>query len=207
TADKHMEGVRLTRWILSPIPTFRLWRRMKLWELRSYDEVIELEQARLIYEVHLRARYGRTWRRSAPVDALLPLQLAKYGVPLDISELPPRLPTSPTGYSDTHQDPQMPQTPPPVAGTPLPEEPAPPAGAGDGRTAVRSAYDGLPPADQADTSARKLARRLAPQLGLKENTVRVYITSLRKERHRLARVSQPAAPNRAPPPAAAVEGS
>jgi hypothetical protein len=35
TADKHMEGVRLSRWLLSPVPTFRLWRRMKLWELRS----------------------------------------------------------------------------------------------------------------------------------------------------------------------------
>ncbi|CAM5266344.1 hypothetical protein STANM309S_01417 [Streptomyces tanashiensis] len=35
TADKHMEGVRITRWLLSPVPTFRLWRRMKLWELRS----------------------------------------------------------------------------------------------------------------------------------------------------------------------------
>ncbi|MYV55306.1 DUF2637 domain-containing protein, partial [Streptomyces sp. SID3212] len=33
TADKHMEGVRLTRWLLSPVPTFMLWRRMKLWEL------------------------------------------------------------------------------------------------------------------------------------------------------------------------------
>ena len=43
TADRHMKGVRLTRWLLSPIPTFRLWRRMKLWELRSYDQVIQLE--------------------------------------------------------------------------------------------------------------------------------------------------------------------
>src|SRR5690242_2438867 len=41
TADKHMEGVRLTRWLLSPVPTFLLWRRMKLWELRSYDQVIK----------------------------------------------------------------------------------------------------------------------------------------------------------------------
>ncbi|MFF1344790.1 DUF2637 domain-containing protein, partial [Streptomyces sp. NPDC058322] len=42
TADKHMEGVRLTRWLLSPVPTFKLWRRMKLWELRSYEQVIKL---------------------------------------------------------------------------------------------------------------------------------------------------------------------
>ncbi|GGU60065.1 DUF2637 domain-containing protein [Streptomyces lavendofoliae] len=82
TADKHMEGVRLTRWLLSPVPTFRLWRRMKLWELRSYEQVIKLEQDRLIYQARLQARFGRAWRRRAPVEALMPLRLAKYGVPL-----------------------------------------------------------------------------------------------------------------------------
>ncbi len=82
TADKHMEGVRLTRWLLSPVPTFLLWRRMKLWELRSYDQVIKLEQERLVYQARLRSRFGRTWRRKAPVESLMPLRLARYGVPL-----------------------------------------------------------------------------------------------------------------------------
>ncbi|MFF9779692.1 DUF2637 domain-containing protein [Streptomyces sp. NPDC013978] len=82
TADKHMEGVRLTRWLLSPLPTFLLWRRMKLWELRSYDQVIKLEQERLVYQARLRSRYGRAWRRKAPVESLMPLRLARYGVPL-----------------------------------------------------------------------------------------------------------------------------
>ncbi|MGW2377174.1 MULTISPECIES: DUF2637 domain-containing protein [Kitasatospora] len=87
TADRHMESVRVMRWLLSPVPTFRLWRRMKLWELRSYDEVIRLEQNRLVYRAQLRFRYGRGWRRSAPIQALLPLKLAKFGVPLDPSLL------------------------------------------------------------------------------------------------------------------------
>ncbi|MGP4009511.1 DUF2637 domain-containing protein [Streptomyces sp. 4N124] len=82
TADKHMEGVRMTRWLLSPVPTFLLWRRMKLWELRSYDQVIKLEQERLVYQARLRSRFGRGWRRKAPVESLMPLRLAKYGVPL-----------------------------------------------------------------------------------------------------------------------------
>ncbi|MFD8391073.1 DUF2637 domain-containing protein [Streptomyces sp. NPDC059680] len=82
TADKHMEGVRLTRWLLSPAPTFLLWRRMKLWELRSYDQVIRLEQERLVYQARLRSRFGRAWRRKAPVESLMPLRLARYGVPL-----------------------------------------------------------------------------------------------------------------------------
>ncbi|MEU9183889.1 DUF2637 domain-containing protein [Streptomyces sp. NPDC048484] len=82
TADKHMEGVRLTRWLLSPFPTFLLWRRMKLWELRSYEQVIKLEQERLVYQARLRSRFGRGWRRKAPVESLMPLRLARYGVPL-----------------------------------------------------------------------------------------------------------------------------
>nr|WP_223186769.1 DUF2637 domain-containing protein [Streptomyces sp. CBMA29] len=82
TADKHMESVRITRWLLAPVPTFRLWRRMKLWELRSYEETIRREQDRLVYRARLRARYGAAWRRKAPVEAIMPLRLAKYGVPL-----------------------------------------------------------------------------------------------------------------------------
>ncbi|MET9879239.1 DUF2637 domain-containing protein [Actinacidiphila glaucinigra] len=82
TADKHMESVRLARWLLAPAATFRLWRRMKLWELRSYDDVIRLEQERLIYQARLRARFGRAWRRKAPVDALMPLRFTRYGIPL-----------------------------------------------------------------------------------------------------------------------------
>ncbi|MGH3311365.1 MAG: DUF2637 domain-containing protein [Streptomyces sp.] len=82
TADKHMEGVRISRWLLAFPSTFRLWRRMKLWELRSYDQVIRMEQDRLVYEARLRARFGRGWRRKAPVESLMPLKLARYGVPL-----------------------------------------------------------------------------------------------------------------------------
>jgi uncharacterized protein DUF2637 len=82
TADKHMEGVRLSRWLLSPLPTFLLWRRMKLWELRSYEQVIKLEQERLIERTRLRRRYGRKWRSKAPVEAVLALRLTRYGRPL-----------------------------------------------------------------------------------------------------------------------------
>ncbi|MFI5638322.1 DUF2637 domain-containing protein [Streptomyces goshikiensis] len=82
TADRHMEGVRVWRWALAPAPTFKLWRRMKLWELRGYEQAVGMEQDRLIYRAHLRAEYGRRWRRKAPVEAVLPLRLAKLGVPL-----------------------------------------------------------------------------------------------------------------------------
>ncbi|WP_234326609.1 DUF2637 domain-containing protein [Streptomyces sp. NRRL S-337] len=99
TADKHMEGVRITRWLLSPIPTFLLWRRMKLWELRSYDAVIKLEQERLVYQARLRSRFGRAWRRKAPVESLMPLRLARYGVPL--------AETAPAGLAAAGIEPQL----------------------------------------------------------------------------------------------------
>ncbi|MFK0266433.1 DUF2637 domain-containing protein [Streptomyces angustmyceticus] len=99
TADKHMEGVRLTRWLLAPVPTFLLWRRMKLWELRSYDAVIKLEQERLVYQARLRSRFGRSWRRKAPVESLMPLRLARYGVPL--------AETAPAGLAAAGIEPQL----------------------------------------------------------------------------------------------------
>ncbi|MFD7511920.1 DUF2637 domain-containing protein [Streptomyces sp. NPDC059853] len=114
TADRHMEGVRMWRWLLSPVPTFRLWRRMKLWELRSYEEVISMERDRLVYQTRLRAEYGRAWRRRAPVEELMPLKLARFGVPL--SETAPAL-----SRADASGDPHPGRTQPPRF--PLPELP------------------------------------------------------------------------------------
>ncbi|MFJ4241541.1 DUF2637 domain-containing protein [Streptomyces iakyrus] len=130
TADKHMEGVRLTRWLLSPVPTFLLWRRMKLWELRSYDQVIKLEQERLVYQARLRSRFGRAWRRKAPVESLMPLRLARYGVPL--------AETAPAGLAAAGIEPALIPPPPPqadlatghraVGPAPDPQRAAPPGG-------------------------------------------------------------------------------
>ncbi|MFG2531731.1 DUF2637 domain-containing protein [Streptomyces sp. NPDC048516] len=119
TADKHMEGVRLTRWLLAPVPTFLLWRRMKLWELRSYDAVIKLEQERLVYQARLRSRFGRSWRRKAPVESLMPLRLARFGVPL--------AETAPAGLAAAGIEPQLlpaPRRPVPPAVEPKAQEPA-----------------------------------------------------------------------------------
>lgn len=91
TADRHIEPVRLVRWLLAPLPTFLMWRRMKLWEMRSYREVIRFEQDRLVYRAGLEAQYGRGWRRKAPVEVLLPLRLMRYGRPLDETPEAPRV--------------------------------------------------------------------------------------------------------------------
>ncbi|MCX4691755.1 DUF2637 domain-containing protein [Streptomyces sp. NBC_01408] len=117
TADRHMEGVRITRWLLSPVPTFKLWRRMKLWELRSYEQAVGMEQDRLIYQARLQARYGRSWRRKAPVAALMPLKLARIGVPL--------AQTAPEGLAAAGIDPAL--LPPAAAASPAPAPASAPA--------------------------------------------------------------------------------
>ncbi|MFF8993976.1 DUF2637 domain-containing protein [Streptomyces sp. NPDC014983] len=101
TADRHMEGVRWSRWLLSPLPTFLLWRRMILWEIRRYEDVITAEQERLVYQANLRMRFGRAWRWKAPVEHLLPLRIARFGVPLGTAASSRNTEPLPAGSSST----------------------------------------------------------------------------------------------------------
>jgi hypothetical protein len=207
-SGRHMDSIRLSRWVLDPVSTFLMWRRMKLYELRNYDNVVKLEQDRLIYQARLRARFGRRWRRKAPVEHILPLKFARYGVPIgpklaklleaDASvppwqaetpppssapeppsdgtagAVPPQAPRMPAVASASAEERVPPSAPPTV-------QPAHSQGRGSGRDAVRLAYDALPAADR-ELSDRRLAGLLAPVLKLSENTVRVYLNALRRER-------------------------
>ncbi|MFF1561169.1 DUF2637 domain-containing protein [Streptomyces sp. NPDC058279] len=139
TADRHMEGVRITRWLLSPVPTFKLWRRMKLWELRSYEQAVGMEQDRLIYQARLQARYGRAWRRKAPVEALMPLRLARIGVPL--------AQTAPTGLAAAGIDPLL----------------LPPAEAGADPAAGAPALEAAPDAPATAQARAQASETPAPQ--------------------------------------------
>ena len=82
TADKHIESPPLIRWIIAPWPTFRIWRRMRLWQIASYSDVILLERDRRILRARLSRRYGRQWRTAASERAQLALELSRYGVPV-----------------------------------------------------------------------------------------------------------------------------
>jgi hypothetical protein len=82
SANQHIESPPLIRWILSPVPTYRIWRRMRLWQLVSYSAVIELERDALILRTRLRRRYGRDWRTLASERAHLALELSHLGVPV-----------------------------------------------------------------------------------------------------------------------------
>ena len=59
------EGVPLARWLLAPLSTFMLWRRMALWQVTSYRVALDREQLRRRTIARLRARHGSRWRSGA----------------------------------------------------------------------------------------------------------------------------------------------
>src|SRR5581483_11435524 len=87
-ADKRMEGIRLIRWLVSPWPTFTMWRRMTKWEIRSYEHAVEMERRGVIYRELLAHEYGPRWRKQAPAAERLPLKLAGFGEMLPALNVP-----------------------------------------------------------------------------------------------------------------------
>lgn len=66
-AGTRMDRVRSSRWLLSPVRTAALWRRMVLWEIRPYSDALIRERARLLALTDLQDKYGRlAWRWRAP---------------------------------------------------------------------------------------------------------------------------------------------
>ena len=66
-AGTAMDRIRPSRWLLAPVPTARLMRRMVLWEIRSYPEALRRERDRLLALTDLQDTYGPlAWRWRAP---------------------------------------------------------------------------------------------------------------------------------------------
>ncbi|MEU6535881.1 DUF2637 domain-containing protein [Streptomyces sp. NPDC047000] len=63
---RRMEKIRFSRWVLAPVSTFALWRRMTLWEVTSYSLALGCERERLLARADLRERYGTWWRWKTP---------------------------------------------------------------------------------------------------------------------------------------------
>ncbi|UXY33217.1 DUF2637 domain-containing protein [Streptomyces sp. HUAS TT20] len=74
-------SVPLTRWILAPLSTPRLARRMRLYNL-PYTVVAAQHQQLRIYREGLRQKYEndpRGWRKAASANEMLPFKLAPFG--------------------------------------------------------------------------------------------------------------------------------
>ncbi|MEU3464771.1 DUF2637 domain-containing protein [Streptomyces sp. NPDC006733] len=77
TGKVRMESVRRSRWLLAPIATARLRRRMILWEINSYDEALTRLQEQTYLRAQLREKYGRRWRSKAPLEHRMALKLGE----------------------------------------------------------------------------------------------------------------------------------
>ncbi|GAA4671776.1 hypothetical protein GCM10023347_27190 [Streptomyces chumphonensis] len=95
----RMERIRRSRWLLSPIATFALWRRMVLWETTSYRDALARERERQLLRAELRERHGRNWRRTAPRRTRVLLKLGELApdeaVPEPATPDRPALPPAP----------------------------------------------------------------------------------------------------------------
>ncbi|NEA57976.1 DUF2637 domain-containing protein [Streptomyces sp. SID13666] len=63
---RRMEKIRRSRWILAPLSTFALWRRMTLWEITKYGEALDRERERQLLRADLREEHGLRWRSKTP---------------------------------------------------------------------------------------------------------------------------------------------
>jgi hypothetical protein len=80
---ERMEKVRRSRWLLAPLSTARMRRRMILWEITSYRRALELEAERRAEIARLEMAHGRRWRRRASAHERLALKLAAVA-PADV---------------------------------------------------------------------------------------------------------------------------
>ena len=64
---RRLDRVRLSRWVLAPTSTLRLWRRMVLWESPSYPVALRRERDRVLARTELQDTWGAVlWRWRAP---------------------------------------------------------------------------------------------------------------------------------------------
>lgn len=60
------DSIPVMRWLLAPVATAKLWRLMRLWDIKSYAEVLADERRRLLARTALSTKFGWRWRYSAP---------------------------------------------------------------------------------------------------------------------------------------------
>ncbi|MGJ5832812.1 DUF2637 domain-containing protein [Streptomyces ossamyceticus] len=88
---RRMEKVRFSRWMLAPLSTFGLWRRMTLWEITSYSEALKRERERQLARARLREEHGRRWRSKTPRPERVLLKLGELApASEDVPPVPPK---------------------------------------------------------------------------------------------------------------------
>lgn len=73
------DSIPWLRWVLAPVATARIFRRMRLWGVTSYPEMIRRDQELIAYEQWLKRKYEGGDISKASEDELLPMKMAPYG--------------------------------------------------------------------------------------------------------------------------------
>ncbi|WP_406473436.1 DUF2637 domain-containing protein [Streptomyces sp. NBC_01615] len=90
---RRMEKIRRSRWLLAPLSTFALWRRMTLWEVTSYKDALARERERQLARAQLHERFGWRWRSKTPRPHRVLLKLGELAPASD--DVPPQDPEPP----------------------------------------------------------------------------------------------------------------
>lgn len=76
--QEERDSIPWLRWILAPVATARIFRRMRLWGVTSYPEMIRRDQQLIAYEQWLKRKYEGDISQASE-DELLPMKMAPYG--------------------------------------------------------------------------------------------------------------------------------
>jgi hypothetical protein len=169
------EPIPTARWLVSPWPTLKLWRRMVLWREHSYTAALATERRRLGAIATARHTYGRRWRSAVGPLTRLRIALGEVDA-VDLTATGPG-PTSTPAPTATAGPISLKEAVVPLAAPagPAPveaEAPAPPAAA-KARTAGRkSTADNIAALRAAHPELTQVA--IAKRLKLTDRTVRKY---------------------------------
>jgi hypothetical protein len=77
-AGTAADRVPLHRWVLAPVATPRFYRRMRLYGITSYPEMVRREQDLIAYRLWLKRKHEGDLSQASE-DELLPMTMAPYG--------------------------------------------------------------------------------------------------------------------------------
>lgn len=66
--ELRRDPIPRARWLLAPVSTAAMWRRMVLWQVASYADALDADLARREIVHALRREFGRRWHREIPAD-------------------------------------------------------------------------------------------------------------------------------------------
>jgi DNA-binding CsgD family transcriptional regulator len=160
-AGTAIDRIRVSRWLLAPLSTAGLWRRMVLWEIRSYPYALARERARVLARTALADEYGWRWRQTAPRRVRALYRLGQH---------PGQAPDTPPALTATPPDPATASPPDTATATRRPARRTPPkSGTATAVARLAARYPDMPTAAIAkrlDVSERTVRRYLAPARAL-----------------------------------------